>query len=125
LTLEFRTETDRLDDGVVALSLYGELDQATVPDLNAAADPVVDDGSDSVLVDLSDCSFVDSSGLAAFVAIRERVTSEPGRGFAICCPDSQVRRLLELTGLDQAMGLAASRDEAIVSLREGVSPEPA
>jgi anti-sigma B factor antagonist len=123
--LEFRTETDRLDDDVVALSLHGELDQATVPALHAAADPLVEDGEISVLMDLSDCSFIDSSGLAAFVVIRERVTATPGRGFAICCPDSQVRRLLELTGLDRAMGLAKSRDEAIASLREGVSPEPA
>jgi anti-anti-sigma factor len=124
LTLEFRTETDTLDDGVVALSLYGELDQATVPDLQAAAEPIIENGNEALLVDLSDCSFIDSSGLAAFVAIRERITSGR-RGFAVCCPDSQVRRLLELTGLDAAMGLAPSRDEAIAALREGLSPEPA
>ena len=123
--LEFRTETAQLDDGVVALSIVGELDQATVPDLYAGADPLIERDGESLLVDLSDCSFVDSSGLAAFVAIRERVTATPDRGFAICCPDSQVRRLLELTGLDQAMGLARSRDEALAALRDGVSPEPA
>lgn len=125
MPLEFRTETDHLDDGVVALSLYGELDQATVAELHQAADPLVENGSESVLVDLSDCSFIDSSGLAAFVAIRERITTDSGRGFAVCCPDTQVRRLLELTGLDRAIGLSSSRDEALASLRDGVSPEPA
>ena len=109
----------------MALSVFGELDQATVPRLYEEADPLIDSDGESLLVDLSDCSFVDSSGLAAFVAIRERVTATPDRGFAICCPDTQVRRLMELTGLDRAMGLASSRDEAIAALRDGVSPEPA
>lgn len=125
MSLDFRTETERLDSGVVALSLFGELDQATVPDLYEGADPLINDGSESLLVDLSSCGFVDSSGLAAFVAIRERVTASPDRGFAVCCPDNQVRRLLELTGLDQAMGITTSRDEALTALRDGASPKPA
>jgi anti-sigma B factor antagonist len=113
------------DDDVVTLVVFGELDQATVPELHSVLGPVVDDGGASLLVDLSDCEFIDSSGLAAFVAVRERVTATEGRGFAVCCPDSQVRRLLELTGLDRAMGLAESRDEALAALRDGVSPDPA
>ena len=121
----FRTQLDTADDKVVALLVFGELDQATVPELHSALDPVVDGGTASLLVDLSDCEFIDSSGLAAFVTVREKVTATPGRGFAVCCPDSQVRRLLELTGLDHAMGLAESRDEALAALRDGVSPEPA
>jgi anti-sigma B factor antagonist len=125
LNLEFRTEIDRLDDGVVAISLFGELDQATVATLREGVDPLVDAGDESVLVDLSGCAFIDSSGLAAFVGIRDRVIAREGRGFAVCCPDSQVRRLLELTGLDEAMGLTVSRDEAIAALRDGVSPKPA
>ena len=114
-----------MDDDVVALSIFGELDQATVPDLRESVDPVIENGHQSLLVDLSDCAFIDSSGLAAFVAIREQITAAPERAFAICCPDTQVRRLLELTGLDDAMGLMSSRDEALASLRDGVSPEPA
>jgi anti-sigma B factor antagonist len=125
LNLEFRTQVDQVDDGVVALSIFGELDQATVPDLRECVDPLIDDARHSLLLDLSDCAFVDSSGLAAFVSIRDRITAAPERGFAICCPDTQVRRLLELTGLDNAMGLMSSRDEAVAALRDGVSPEPA
>jgi anti-anti-sigma factor len=112
----FRTGIDRLDD-VVALRVHGELDQATVPQLHSAVDPEVENGAGSLLVDLSACEFIDSSGLAALVAVRERVTATAGRGFAVCCPDSQVRRLLELTGLDRAMGVTESRDEALTALR--------
>lgn len=124
MNLDFRIETDRLDDGLLVLAVHGELDQATVPTLHATADPLVDEGEGSLLVDLSGCGFIDSSGLAAFVAMRERVTATPGREFALCNPESQVRRLFELTGLDTAMSLLDSRDAALAYLRDG-SPEPA
>jgi anti-anti-sigma regulatory factor len=41
---------------------------------------------------------------------------QPGR-FTICCPDPQVHRLLEITGLDRAMGVYEDRAEALAMLR--------
>lgn len=121
----FQAEIDELGNGVVVLRVVGELDQATVPALRTALDPVVDDRDESLLLDLSGCEFLDSSGLAAFVSARERVTVDGARRFAVCCPDNQVRKLLELTGLDRAMGLVESRDDALAALRDGLSPDPA
>lgn len=120
----FQVRTDVLDGDVIAVAVIGELDQATVPSLREELDPAIDTRSEDLLLDLSGCEFIDSSGLAAFVSARERVTGA-GRRFAVCCPESQVRKLLELTGLDRAMGLADSRDEALAALRADVSPEPA
>lgn len=121
----FQAEIDELGDGVVAVRVVGELDQATLPVLRGKLDPVVADRHEALLIDLSRCEFIDSSGLAAFVAARERVTVDGGRRFAVCCPDNQVRRLLELTGLDRAMGLTDTRDAALAALRDGLSPNPA
>ncbi len=36
-----------------------------------------------------------------------------GAAFAICCPEPEVRRLLEVTGLDQEIALRDTREEAI------------
>jgi anti-sigma B factor antagonist len=113
----FRTEIEELDGGVRVVCVIGELDQATIPELQRGLDEVIHSGSDSMLVDLSDCEFIDSSGLAALVGARERLTDGGGRRFGICCPDSQVQRLLEITGLDAAMGLVATREEALETLR--------
>jgi anti-sigma B factor antagonist len=121
----FQAEIDELGDGVVALCVVGELDQATLPVLRRKLDPVVDDRHEALLIDLSRCDFIDSSGLAAFVAARERIAADGGRRFAVCCPDNQVRKLMELTGLDGALGLTDSRDNALAALRDGLSPKPA
>lgn len=115
MNLPFRVETEDLD-GVRVVSVVGELDQATLPDLEGPLEQAVDAGG-SVLVDLSDCSFIDSSGLGALVSTRERLLESEDRGFGICCPDAQVRRLLEVTGLDKAMGLVTTRREALEALQ--------
>jgi anti-sigma B factor antagonist len=122
LTAPFRAHIEELDGALSAVVVAGELDQATVPELQETLVPVMDDASQSLLVDLTECEFIDSSGLAALVAARERLTTSNGRSFAVCCPDTQVRRLLELTGLDRAMGLVESREQAITALRAAASP---
>ena len=117
MTLTFRAEIEAAQDGTRAVVIAGELDQATLPELQRALDEVINDGSDDLLIDLSDCSFIDSSGLAALVSARERMAAADGRSFAICCGSPQVQRLLEITGLDKAMGVVATRDEALEALR--------
>ncbi len=119
MTPGFDVKISRLDGDIQSAEIVGELDQATVPDLQAHLDEVINSGESNVLVDLSSCEFIDSSGLAALVGARERVTANGNRGFGICCPDSQVSRLLEITGLDHAMGLVGTRDEALTALRDG------
>jgi len=124
MNASFRVETDELQD-VTALRVIGELDQATLPALHSKLDPLLEAGTGSLLVDLSDCEFIDSTGLTAFVTAHERLATQPGRLLGICCPDKQVRRLLELTGLDRAMDIADSRDAALTALRDGVSADRA
>ncbi|MDX6583672.1 MAG: hypothetical protein QOI10_2856 [Solirubrobacterales bacterium] len=100
------------------MSVFGELDQSTAPELRTALDGVLDDPPGGVLVDLSDCEFIDSTGLSLLVETKRRL-AEDARRFGVCCPDADVRRLLELTGIDQAVGLFDTRDEAVAALASG------
>ena len=105
-------------DGLQAVTVSGELDQSTAPELRQALAGVLGDESGGVLVDLSDCAFIDSTGLSLLVETKRQLT-EDSRRFGVCCPDADVRRLLELTGIDQAVGLFDTRDEAISTLSAG------
>lgn len=93
----------------------GELDQGTAPELRDVLGSAVDGGGVPVLVDLSDCNFIDSTGLSLLVEAKRKLADE-GRDFAVCCPDADVRRLLELTGIDQAVGLFDTREDAVAAL---------
>jgi len=112
---EFNVNTEPQDGGVRVLSVAGELDAATAPQLSEAMDAVIDSDSPAILLDLSDCSFIDSTGLGVVVSGRSRVL-EQGRRFELCCAGAQAKRILEITGLDDAFGLYETRDDALASL---------
>jgi anti-sigma B factor antagonist len=117
MTLPFKATVEQIDGDVLVVNVAGELDVATVPELERVLGEVAESDSRSLIVDLSDCSFIDSSGLGALVSARERTLRAEGGSFGVCCPDAQVRRLLEITGLDTAMGVVASREEALEALQ--------
>jgi anti-sigma B factor antagonist len=117
MTAPFTVEIEQLDGEVRAFNLRGELDHATAPELREPLENAIDEGGRSFLIDLSDCSFIDSTGLSVIVHARSRVMDEGERGrFEICCPDAQIRRLLEITGIDRAFGIHQTRDEALAAL---------
>jgi anti-sigma B factor antagonist len=100
------------------VSVIGELDQGTAPELRTVLDEAMDEAGSGVLVDLSDCGFIDSTGLSLLVEAMRRLTEEDRR-FGVCCADRDVSRLLELTGIDQAVNLFETRDEGIAALSNG------
>jgi anti-sigma B factor antagonist len=113
--LQFSVDTEPLDGGH-AVNITGELDQAAVPELKRVLGEALDSHDGAVFVDLSDCEFIDSTGLSLLVQAQRRLTDEH-RGFAICCPKAEVKRLLQLTGIDEAVGMFDTREEAIAALR--------
>ena len=116
MNVQFRVDTEPLDGGH-ALNVCGELDQATVPELKRIlSEALGSQNGGAVFVDLSDCEFIDSTGLSLLVQAERRLT-EADRGFAICCPKDDVKRLLELTGIDEAVGMFDTREEAVAALR--------
>jgi anti-sigma B factor antagonist len=115
----FRVQAEEMD-GLHSVTVAGELDQSTAPELRTALANVFDDSGGGVLVDLSDCAFIDSTGLSLLVETKRRL-AEDSRRFGVCCPDPDVRRLLELTGIDQAVGLFDTRDEAVTALSAGAT----
>ena len=81
------------------VSLAGELDPATAPELEArltalAADPAVT----SVVIDLSQISFLDSSGLRVLVAANQDLRARSA-DLVLRGPSANVRRVLQVTGL--------------------------
>jgi anti-sigma B factor antagonist len=114
VTSTFRVQAESHSE-LATVSVFGELDQSTAPELRSALSKAVDEESGGVLVDLSDCAFIDSTGLSLLVETKRQL-AEDSRRFGVCCPDADVRRLLELTGIDQAVGLFDTRDEAVAAL---------
>jgi anti-sigma B factor antagonist len=118
----FEVKDESLDGGVLTLSVRGELDLNTAPELDQPLEKALEEGPDtSVLIDLSGCEFIDSTGIALIVRAWQRVDREAGgegRGrLAICCSNEQVDRLLKITGVESSISMFEDRDSALADLQ--------
>jgi anti-anti-sigma factor len=117
----FEATAAQLEDGVRVIAVRGELDLSTASDLERPLEEAISSGDASVLIDLSACEFIDSTGIALIVRAWQRLdhgAEGNGRGrVVICSGNEQVRRVLEITGLELSIPIHSTRDEALAALR--------
>lgn len=102
--------SSRLPNGWVSIAVGGEVDLASVGDLEHAIDNCFSDDAKRLVVDLSESSFMDSTGLKALVMANRRF-DESGRSFAVAVPGGPVARLIDLSGIDSSIRIVTSTDE--------------
>jgi anti-sigma B factor antagonist len=104
------TEEDVVGNRVVAVR--GELDLSSAPDLCARLEA---HRGERVLLDLSQLGFCDSCGLRALIC-EAREAQIAGGGLAVVAPASgPIRRLLQMTGLEEALGVHTDVAHAVAS----------
>jgi anti-anti-sigma factor len=113
----FQVKVSELEQGVRTISGQGELDLSTAPDLEGPLEEALESGQGSVLIDLSQCEFIDSTGIALIVRAWQRLDSGGnGRALVLCSQNDQVRRVLEITGLELSIPVHLTRDEALAAI---------
>lgn len=93
-------------DGRVVFTPRGELDLATAPELEEKILAALRDASQAVVLDLRELSFMDSTGVRTIVAAHQ-TAGETGCDLRVVRPprDSPVSRVIEISGIDEALGL--------------------
>lgn len=88
--------------GTWILSVAGEVDVATSPELRDQLHRLIDQGATGIVIDLSATTFMDSSGLGVLVGLLRR-SKEEGRDDALVLEGLQdpVRKVFDITGLSQ------------------------
>lgn len=97
----------REESGVSVLVLSGEFDLAGVQAFEADLAKLESAAADVILVDLAGLEFMDSSGLRALVMADQRA-KKAGRRLAIVPGPPPVRRVFEITQLDDRLDLVES-----------------
>lgn len=92
------------------LVLKGELDVSSSAALEDELQRV--GGASVVVLDLTQLEFIDSTGLGVLVKTHQRMRDE-GDTLAVIEGEGQVKRLLELTGLDQQLTLISNAEELL------------
>lgn len=99
-------------EGARVVTLSGELDLATAPELRERLHRVLADGCPLIVLDLDEVGFLDSSAIGVLVGTRRRARQADGE-VALVCTAPRILRVLELTGLDRAFPTYPSLSEAL------------
>lgn len=116
----FEVESKELDGSVTLLTIRGELDMNTAPELERSLDAAAEAEAPAILIDLSECEFIDSTGVALIIRTWQRVDRDGGGGngrLVLCCPNNQVRRLLDITGVESSISMHDSVEDARADLQ--------
>lgn len=96
------------------LELSGELDLAVHERFRVVVDEILGEGPQLVVADMAEVEFMDSTMLRE-VLRAHRSLEEAGSRLVVASAQPAVTRLLELTGTDEVLALADSRDAALAS----------
>ena len=110
--MNFDIKTEQLGEGSYAISLAGEVDLYTAPEIKQQLLEVISQGGKNVIVDFSDTTFIDSTTLGVLVGGVKRLRSNDGQ-LSLVCNDRNITKIFEITGLDRVFTIYATRGEAV------------
>ena len=100
------------------INLSGELDQYVVAELKESIDIEIQSSlKKNVIINLKSVEMMDSSGIGLIVG-RYKLTTSLGGKFAVCNANSNIKRILELSGITKVIKYYNTLSEAEKSFAE-------
>lgn len=103
---------ESLDARTHVIALSGELDVATVSQLDDALREAIAGGHTALVVDLVELTFLDSTGLMVLLNGFRRIRRKDGR-LVLACTNPTVLRLFDVTGTSSTFTILDTREQAI------------
>ena len=116
--------SEREEDGVVVLTVTGELDVAAAPAFSEKLNDIIRQAGGDVVVDLQRVGFVDSTGLAVLLNALRRLT-RARRRLAVVIGAGAVQRAFEVTRLHWTFDVFADVESALARPRGASGNEAA
>ncbi|MBA2428792.1 MAG: STAS domain-containing protein [Thermoleophilaceae bacterium] len=120
MTIDFRISDREIDSRTHLVELGGEVDLYTAPEFKERLSGAIESGKQRLVVDLSETTFIDSTTLGVLVGAEKQLRASDG-AVVLVCPERNIRKVFEITGLDRVFTMHDSRDEALAD----ASGEPA
>lgn len=120
--MNLRVKSRRLKAGTGVVELFGEVDVYSAPQAKQAMQELIDNGVTNLLIDLQNTDYLDSTAMGVLVGMLRRVAENNG-WVRLVGPRPRVRRLFEITRLDQILPIFETEDEALADLLDGKEAE--
>ena len=103
---------DEIVGSVQLFAVSGELDPIGSGEMRRLVERTLRGGRKCVVLDLAGVTHMDSSALAALINVHQ-MTAERGGKLALVISTQQLRRTLEVRGLDRLFTIRADRQAAV------------
>jgi anti-sigma B factor antagonist len=110
ITFEIQDRRHGADAHLVSVS--GEIDMFTAPELKQRVAAAIDSGAETVIVDLSETTFIDSSSLGILIGAHRRIEHRHGH-FVVVCDNPAIVKTFKITGLDQVFAIVPTVEDAV------------
>jgi anti-sigma B factor antagonist len=120
----FSASDERVDATTHVVTVEGEVDIFTAPELKERIAAAIDAGGEVVVVDLAGTTFIDSSSLGVLISAHRRLRGGGGR-LIVACDVRAVINTFKITGLDTVLELHRDRDAALAARRAPAPPDDA
>src|SRR5579862_3964770 len=112
--MKFELKTTEIGPGEYVISLNGDIDLYTAPELKTELHRLIDGGATRIVVDLTSATFIDSTTLGVLLGALKRFRPTGGE-LALVCSDPNIRRVFEITLLDRVFAIFKTREAAFPS----------
>lgn len=99
---------------ITVVAPRGDLDMAAADKMKGVLSGLVNEGAVKLLVDLGHVGYIDSSGMGALVATLKHARTAGG-DLHLCALQDDVRAIFEMTRLNKAITIHATRGEALAA----------
>lgn len=104
------------EDGVLVLSLNGELKIVSAEDCKNLINTLINEAeAKKVIMDIAKLEFLDSAGLAVFISAYKKMSVENGK-LAICGLRGQPRNIFEISNMQKIIDVYPTLDDALAAL---------
>jgi anti-sigma B factor antagonist len=107
--------SERMEGEIPVISIKGDVDLETSPELRQFLKPKVGDKCKRLLLDFSDVNYIDSSGLATLIEYFQEVQGFGGK-LALASLSSRVRNVFEIVRLQEIFSLYPDVPSALDTL---------
>jgi anti-anti-sigma factor len=108
----FAIDVSQPSDGLYIVSLTGEMDIATAPELPRRLETLHGAGPHQIVVDLSNLTFIDSTGINALVVAAKAIRGNGGE-MTLVAPTPHTQRVFEIVHLSEVVSIEQSLEAAI------------
>lgn len=113
--MNLKIDVKPVSSQISIISLEGEVDVYTAPQLKQQIIKLLDEGVKNIIVNLESVEYLDSTALGVLIGGLKRLREREG-SLNLICTNNRIKRIFEITGLDKIFNILTSEAEALNSL---------